>query len=94
MFFLSCIILVKLKCIMNWAISLVIENGDVLEARIGRVLNFIYGRYHLPNVYIRDIDATGPLGNELTKKMERMPDSHQVKRTCRGLLERTGRSSI
>jgi len=54
---------------MKWAISLVIEESEILEKRIERILSYIFNTTDQYSCIIYDIDATGYVGDQLTKKM-------------------------
>lgn len=54
---------------MNWAVSLILEGDIRIEKRVKAVLRFIFDQFKDSKCFISDIDATGKLGNQLTKKL-------------------------
>lgn len=54
---------------MKWAISLILNNDEVIEQRVEKTLNFIFNKLPQANIYITEIDATGMVGNEMTQRL-------------------------
>ncbi|HEY4289944.1 MAG TPA: hypothetical protein VGN00_22740 [Puia sp.] len=53
---------------MNWAISINITDED-LERRLEKIVSYVVRDSQIEEFLIWDIDATGYLGNQLTKKL-------------------------
>jgi len=51
-----------------WAVSLEMDSEEELEKRISHIVEYLRLRYPHANWLIRDLDATGLLGNTLTVK--------------------------
>jgi len=58
---------------MNWAISLILST-DTPEKLLHRVIVHIKDRTEVKKISLTDIDATGPLGNQLTKVLNEQPE--------------------
>lgn len=54
---------------MNWAISLIISENEIVERRLEAIILYVIKKDQIKGFYINDIDATGNIGNEMTMKM-------------------------
>lgn len=61
---------------MKWVKTLVIQNNESLEKRLVAILEYINKKYKPADCYISSVDATGPKGNELTKRTNEIPEIH------------------
>jgi hypothetical protein len=54
---------------MTWAIELTISDQDTIEQRLQPILGYISSTNKIMNIQMKDIDATGKIGDLLTKKL-------------------------
>jgi len=76
---------------MDWAISLILNNNRDIDSKIKNFLDF----FLFPNIsyeyFLEDLEATGPLGNELSDKIEQgVKDLRMNKSELVQLLEEDG----
>ena len=57
------------KAAQKWAVTLCCEDNEKLEARVARIVEHLARYYEEPKQWeIADLDATGSLGNRLTRQ--------------------------
>ena len=54
---------------MDWIISLIINNERSIESAISSFLNYFISPNLSYDFFLNDLEATGPLGNELSNKI-------------------------
>ena len=54
---------------MNWVISVNITEEESLERRLEKMVSYVIRDNQIEEFLIWDIDATGQIGNQLTKKL-------------------------
>jgi hypothetical protein len=54
---------------MNWSVSLIVAEEESIEERLGPIVSYVIKANQIDNFVIHDIDATGPIGSQLTKEM-------------------------
>jgi|GEM_PF-1422275 len=55
---------------MKWIISLTLDAGDSIEKRLESVLDYIFDKDENIKVFVSDIEATGTIGDSLTRKSD------------------------
>ena len=68
---------------MKWAINLILEN-ETIEKRLVTIVEYVVKNHRNVKCQIDDLDATGCLGNELTKKLNQQ---HTATLDCQHFLE-------
>jgi hypothetical protein len=53
---------------MSWVINLIIYENEILEKRLERITTYIFEQEEGSDCYLADINATGPIGNQLTHR--------------------------
>ncbi|MGH3024421.1 MAG: hypothetical protein ACRDNI_12250 [Gaiellaceae bacterium] len=54
----------------RWALTLRQQPGEELESRLARIVRFLSEIYPRGRVLVSDFEATGPLGDELTQRLD------------------------
>jgi hypothetical protein len=58
-----------MKITMNWAITIILSEEEVIEKRLNEIVSYIISNNQIRHCLIFDIDATGYIGNQMTQRL-------------------------